>query len=192
LSPAELRQALALAGFNTVRFHFITCIHTPYMYIIPLHTAMRIHKYQGTDFVEEIMEEFDTDGDGMMDVDEFRVMLHVLYTGQRSKGLFGMIASMLPGVSDHAIYQNEVLTDKEIDMYKKVFNDADESGDMLLDEGELQFLLVKSGFIFGQREFVYEAMRNMDTSGDGAVDFGEFLVFMAKIKTRKLENDSWL
>ena len=55
LSPAELRQALALAGFNTQ-----------------------------TNFVEEIMEEFDTDGDGFIDKDEFQVMMHALYTGERS------------------------------------------------------------------------------------------------------------
>ena len=57
LNPAELRQALALAGFNT-----------------------------NTDLVEEIMDEFDTDGDGMMDIDEFKIMMHVLYRGQRRKG----------------------------------------------------------------------------------------------------------
>jgi hypothetical protein len=44
---------------------------------------------------------------------------------------------------------------------------------MLLDESELQALLVTKGFMHGQRAFVFDAMRNMDTSGDGAIDFGE-------------------
>jgi hypothetical protein len=54
-----------------------------------------------------------------------------------------------------------------------IFHEADDSGDMLLDEGELQALLVSKGFMHGQRGFVFEAMRTMDTSGDGAIDFGE-------------------
>jgi len=155
LNPAELRQALTLAGFNT-----------------------------GTDYVEVIMDEFDTDGDGMMDLDEFKVMMHVLYTGQRKKGLFDTFKALFQD-STHAIFQHNVLTDREVEKLKKIFHDADDSGDMLLDEDELQVLLVSKGFMHGQREFVFEAMRSMDTSGDGAIDFGEFLEFMAKVKDKR-------
>jgi len=152
LNPAELRQALALAGFNT-----------------------------GTSFVEDIMDEFDTDGDGMMDLDEFKIMMHVLYAGERKRGWAESLRLAVLG-NAHAIYGSETLTDREIERYKAIFHDADESGDMLLDEGELQHLLVNTGFMHGQRKFVYDAMRTMDTSGDGAIDFGEFLEFMVKIK----------
>ena len=85
-----------------------------------------------------------------------------------------------------------MLTDAEIERFKKIFHDADESGDMLLDEGELQALMVLSGFMWQQREFVYEAMRTMDTSGDGAIDFGEFLEFMVKIKETKAARAGFL
>ena len=64
LSPAELRQALALAGFNTQ-----------------------------TTFVEEIMQEFDTDGDGFIDKGEFQVMMHALYTGARNRSAFAQLKS---------------------------------------------------------------------------------------------------
>ena len=126
LSPAELRQALALAGFNTQ-----------------------------TNFVEEIMEEFDTDGDGFIDKDEFQVMMHALYTGERSgRGFLQQLKSFMFKDS-HAIYGNDVLTDAEVENYKAVFHAADESGDMLLDENEVHKLMVSSGLIHGQREFVY-------------------------------------
>jgi Ca2+-binding EF-hand superfamily protein len=162
LNPAELRQALALAGFNT-----------------------------NTDLVEEITDEFDTNGDGMIDMDEFKIMLHVLYKGARRRGVFDNVKSWFVD-NPYGVYGNDVLTDAEIDAYKQIFHDADESGDMLLDEAELQSLLVESGFMHQQREFVYDAMRTMDTSGDGAIDFGEFLEFMVKIKTNKAKKASAL
>ena len=130
------------------------------------------------------MDEFDTGGDGMIDMDEFKIMLHVLYKGARRRGLFDNVKSWFVD-NPHDVYGNDTLTDAEIDTYKQIFHDADESGDMLLDEAELQSLLVESGFMHQQREFVYEAMRTMDSSGDGAIDFGEFLEFMVKIKANK-------
>ena len=36
-----------------------------------------------------------------------------------------------------------------------------------------------------------DAMRNMDTSGDGAIDFGEFLEFMTRIKEKKESDNAW-
>jgi len=45
--------------------------------------------------------------------------------------------------------------------------------------------MVSNGFIHGQREFVYSAMRSMDSSGDGAIDFSEFLAFMSGVKDNK-------
>jgi hypothetical protein len=60
------------------------------------------------------MDEFDTDGDGMMDIDEFKVMMHVLYTGQRKKGIFDTIKSLFQNTS-HAIFQHDILTDREIE-----------------------------------------------------------------------------
>lgn len=83
-------------------------------YLLPSCHVHRRRDSQGTDYVENIMDEFDTDGDGMMDIDEFKVMMHVLYTGQRKKGIFDTLRSLFQD-SSHAIFQHDVLTDREIE-----------------------------------------------------------------------------
>ena len=77
----------------------------------------------------------------------FDIFSYILHSAQQLKSFMFK--------DSHAIYGTDVLTDAEVENYKAVFHAADESGDMLLDENEVHKLMVSSGLIHGQREFVY-------------------------------------
>jgi hypothetical protein len=73
-----------------------------------------------------------------------------------------------------------------------VFHEADATGDMLLDESALQGLFVQRGLMHGQREAVYDTLRALDSTGDGSVDFAEFLEILVTVKLRRAANTSLL
>ena len=73
-------------------------------------------------------------------------------------------------------------TANELEELKEAFGEADSDSSGSIDEDELAMVVIKLGGKLASEEII-KLLKEMDTDGDGAVDFHEFLEFMVTMKT---------
>jgi len=78
---------------------------------------------------------------------------------------------------------------QEVAAYKELFDSVDDNGSGELDRDEVWALLRQTGEEV-EEEKVEEIMRRVDTSGDGTIDFDEFLHFLEVLKHEGTEAGS--
>ncbi|KAE8680967.1 hypothetical protein F3Y22_tig00111356pilonHSYRG00027 [Hibiscus syriacus] len=118
--------------------------------------------------VEEIVMNLDSNGDGLIDFDEFWALCIAIDDGDFGNN--GGEESKRPGEEGNA-YEGEML--------KEAFDVFDRDKDGLITVEELGSVLSSLGLKEGhQVEDCREMIRKVDVNGDGMVDFDEFRTMM--------------
>jgi len=109
--------------------------------------------------LQKVLEAVDSDGSGVIDYTEF-----------------------LAAVIDHRVYSQE-------DLCRAAFKLFDKDGDGTLSPEEVQAILGEGTFCEGMGvdcvEDVAHIMSEVDTNGDGSIDFEEFMAMMRKAEARR-------
>lgn len=116
--------------------------------------------------VKEMMENVDSNGDGLIDIDEFRDLFESIMSPSTSTTVDGTNGK----------------EEKEEDggaYLKEAFNVFDEDGDGVITVEELGMVLSSLGFKQGKvLESCKEMIRKVDGDGDGNINFDEFKTMM--------------
>ncbi|KAL1819634.1 hypothetical protein DCAR_0415935 [Daucus carota subsp. sativus] len=120
--------------------------------------------------VKEMVEKVDSNGDGLIDIDEFCELFESIMSPANINGIEGEQEEGEDGGG----------------YLKEAFNVFDEDGDGVITVEELGMVLSSLGFKEGKLlESCKEMIRNVDVDGDGKINFDEFKMMM-KAGTRFL------
>ena len=115
--------------------------------------------------IDAIVREYDLDGSGEVDFEEFMVMM-IKLLGRR--------------VRCDLINYREYLTEDKIDQYEEYFREADTDFDGSLDKGELEAMLSKINVKLNSQQ-LDEIIREVDRDNSGKVEFDEYCNMMVKL-----------
>jgi Ca2+-binding EF-hand superfamily protein len=115
--------------------------------------------------VEAIVKEYDLDGSGEVDFEEFVVMM-IKLLGRR--------------VRCDCINYYEYLTDEMIDKYEEAFRQADIGGSGSLTRDELSKMIKKMGIQLS-KEQLDDIIREVDRDGSGFIEFDEYCAMLVKL-----------
>lgn len=108
--------------------------------------------------IEVLLQEFDIDGSGAIDISEFLVLM----SNRKHKAL-------------HELFHKAIVLRSAI---RKKFEEFDKNGDGFISKKEFRAVMRKSGNI---TEAHLEAMvKDADKNNDGKIDYNEFLIMMTK------------
>ena len=78
--------------------------------------------------------------------------------------------------SSAAVKRNRTISDEELAILRKVFAECDSDGSGAIDQEELKKLVIKLGITeYSEDAKIAEAFKLMDLSGDGTINFREFI-----------------
>jgi len=115
--------------------------------------------------VEQIVREFDIDGSGEIEFEEFMVM---------------MIKLLNRRIRADCIDYRDYLADALISRYEQMFRQYDASGDGSISREELEDMLQKLNINLTAIQ-IDEVIAEVDKDGSGEIEFDEFLSMMAKL-----------
>merc|ERR1719316_2341439 len=115
--------------------------------------------------IDAIVREYDLDGSGEVDFEEFMVMM-IKLLGRR--------------VRCDLINYREYLTEDKIEMYEEFFRQADTSGDGRLGHEEVEAMIKKVGMTL-TKEQLDEIIREVDKDNSGEIEFDEYCNMMVKL-----------
>jgi len=115
--------------------------------------------------IEHVVKEFDIDGSGEIDFEEFMVMM-VKLQGRKPR----------PGLIDY----RDFITEEKIEKYEKQFRKADKDGAGSLDAQEIEALFHQFGMKLTSDQ-VENLMSEVDHDNSGQIEFDEFCCMMAKL-----------
>lgn len=113
--------------------------------------------------IDDMIKNVDTNGDGLIDLDEFCESFASLFIKEESD-------------SDSEDSTSSITGDEDL---KEAFDVFDGDKDGVITVEELRFVLSSLGFIEGNKlEDCKEMIRKVDADGDGMVSFDEFKIMM--------------
>jgi Ca2+-binding EF-hand superfamily protein len=115
--------------------------------------------------IDAIVREYDVDGSGEIDFEEFVVMM-IKLLGKR--------------VRSDLINYREYLTDETIQKYEKSFREADTSGDGRLGREEVEKMVKRLGVQLSKQQ-LDEIFREVDKDNSGEIEFDEYCAMMVKL-----------
>lgn len=119
------------------------------------------------DLVKLAMEEFDVDGNGMLDFGEFMELLSMMQT-----------SSELRPETPPKLHK---FNDTDVKKLRRSFDDIDKDGGGTLDREEIVEATKQFGIDDVSEEDVRAMLEKFDTNGDGIMDFEEFLTMMSAL-----------
>ncbi|CAN0918311.1 Probable calcium-binding protein CML22 [Linum grandiflorum] len=116
--------------------------------------------------VEEMVVKIDSNGDGLIDLEEFKILCRKMSAGDEDEDEDQMSSVVAVGEGGGG-------------ELKKAFDVFDRNNDGLITEEELGWILSSLGLKEGKRmEDCKEMIRRVDVDGDGMVNFDEFKMMM--------------